>query len=73
MPASICPIKPVEVNGRIKKGVSDIVLASPRLAYGATRCAITFWIALFQSTVARPVLRPLSLSPVGAVPVIVDV
>ena len=54
------------MNGLTKNEVSETVFAKPILANGVTDEIL--WLKLsVQSTVARPVLNPLSLSPVGAV------
>src|SRR5262245_39499787 len=71
IPPSKWLTKPSEVNGRTKNAVSETVLESPALPKGVTR-PILWLTVLVQSTVARPVLSPLLLSPVGAVPSIVE-
>src|SRR5262249_18730252 len=57
---------PRDVKGRTKNFVSETVLASPALPNGVKESIL--WLKRFvQSAVARPVVKPWLLSPVGAV------
>src|SRR5439155_17789251 len=65
-PPSKWPTRPREVKGRTKNAVSEMVFAIPKLPNGVNESNL--WLnRLVQSAVARPVLKPRLLSPVGAV------